>query len=185
MSSRVYRSIAILALTVITFDQIMKWAIVEWLGPGASDHRWEVAGRLLAFEYVENTGAAFGLFAGRPWLVSGLAIAMAVLFVLLVASHLEGNPANQLATGLILGGAAGNLLDRLRLGYVIDFIAIGTWPKFNVADAAVTLGVVAVGLASLRDDRHEPRGAHSSLNQTGGSSPIVLDNHHERNDVAR
>lgn len=185
MPSRLYRSIAIAALSVITMDQVVKSVIVEWLGREASQHRWEVAGRLVAFEYVENTGAAFGLFSGRPWLVFGLAVGVTLLFFVLAASRLEGNQGNALAAGLILGGAGGNLLDRVRLGYVIDFIAIGTWPKFNVADMAVTFGVVAVVLVSLRDERRAPQSGHLPPEQSGDSSSMGVDSHHERNGVAR
>jgi signal peptidase II len=178
-----YRPIVTVAVVVIALDQLAKWAIVEWLGPGATSHRRELAGRLLAFEYVENTGAAFGLFAGRVWLISVLALAVAVLFVILLASELNGNYALQVAIGMILGGAIGNLIDRLRLGYVIDFIAIGTWPKFNVADSSITLGVAVVVLTLLRDERTNSIGSASSPERSRGI-PMVHDSQQERNDGA-
>lgn len=176
---------AIVALVVIAVDQLVKWVIVEWLGRAATGHRWELAGRFVAFEYVENTGAAFGMFAGRGWLISVLAIVVAALFVVLLASELKGNSVAQVAIGMILGGAAGNLIDRLRLGYVIDFIAIGTWPKFNIADSSITLGVAVMVLTLLRDERPDSRTPEPSAEQAGWPVSTVHDNLHERNNGGR
>lgn len=171
---------------VIVFDQIVKWAMVAWLGPRAVGHRWELAGRILAFEYVENTGAAFGILAGQVWLVSVLAVAVATLFVMLIASRLEANPLNQAAIGMVLGGAAGNMIDRIRFGYVIDYIAVGSWPRFNVADSAVTLGVALVMFRMVRDE-HSGTGPSQSLPEPNGMPPSTIydDHHDERDDVAR
>lgn len=170
-------------LVVIVIDQISKLVMAEWLGPEASSHRWEVAGRLLAFEYVENTGAAFGMLSGRSWLLSVLAVAVAGMFVILLRAEVKEDRAYQLAIGMILGGAAGNLIDRLRLGYVIDFIAVGTWPKFNVADSCITLGVVVVVFSMLREDDSRPSVAEPPSEHSAypPSREGYLD-HHERND---
>lgn len=185
MPRRPFRLIAIVTALVILLDQVIKRVIEEWLGPSSTDHRWELAGRFLAFEYVENTGVAFGMFAGRVWLVSVLAIAVAALFVVLIPLLLDGNPMNQVAIGLILAGAAGNMIDRIRLGYVIDYIAIGAWPKFNVADSAITIGVVVVMLGLIREERAEVGTSESSFERSAASSPPGHEHHHERNDVAR
>ncbi len=182
---RLVRLTAVVTVVVIVLDQVVKRAMVEGLGPSAADHRWELVGRFLAFEYVENTGAAFGMFAGRVWLVSVLAIGVAALFVVLIATRLDGNPMNQVAIGLILGGAAGNMIDRIRLGYVIDYIAVGIWPKFNVADSAITLGVAMVMLGLMGDDQRDIRASGASSERPRVPSSEVHEDHHERNDVAR
>ena len=97
---------------------------------------------MLAITYVTNSGVAFGLFkeAGTFFIfLAGIVIA-AILY------SLRRLPAQQrlvrIALGLALGGAVGNLIDRLRLGYVIDFIDFRFWPVFNVADSAIVAGVL-------------------------------------------
>jgi signal peptidase II len=100
----------------------------------------------LSLSYIGNTGSAFGLFANQTFLLIIISIA-ALLFILLFLRYLS--PAATLSVvsiGLILGGAVGNLIDRLRFGYVTDFIDIRLWsnfhwPTFNIADVAITVGV--------------------------------------------
>lgn len=176
---------AVVIAVVVALDYVVKWAVVDWLGPSAIDHRWELPSQLLAIEYVENSGAAFGLFAGRVWLISALAIVVAVLFVMLIATRLDGHRVNQVAIGLVLGGATGNMIDRIRLGYVIDYIAVGTWPRFNVADSAITLGMALVMLDLIRDDQADTHASRSSSEQPHVPSSTMPDDHHERNDVGR
>lgn len=181
--------IVLIALVVIVLDQATKRAIVDWMGPRAIEDRWELAGRVLAFEYVENTGVAFGMFAGRTGFVSVLAIAAGVLLVgalmAFLRADIKRNPVIQAAFGAVLGGAIGNLIDRLRVGYVIDFIAVGTWPKFNVADSAITLGVAVVVITLLREDQSERATIGTSAGQPCRDGFTIGEDHHERNDVAR
>ncbi len=100
----------------------------------------------LSLIYIENTGSAFGLLANQTFLLITISIA-GLLFILLFLRYLS--PATTLSIvsiGLILGGAVGNLIDRLRFGCVTDFIYIRLWsdfywPAFNIADAAITVGV--------------------------------------------
>jgi len=100
----------------------------------------------LSFIYVGNTGSAFGLLANQAFLIIIISIA-ALLFILLFLRYLS--PATNLSIAsisLIMGGAVGNLIDRLRFGYVTDFIYFRLWgnfhwPAFNIADAAITVGV--------------------------------------------
>jgi signal peptidase II len=108
-----------------------------------------------------NTGVAFGLLSGGGALVVAIiAIALAAL-VAYFATHAE-QPLLWLPTGLLLGGAVGNLLDRLRGDAVTDFIDLPLWPPFNVADTAITFGVLSLLYALEaprarrgRDDAHE------------------------------
>jgi signal peptidase II len=145
-------AMAVVCLFVIIVDQVAKAGIVAWIGPGQQSHRWELAGRLLALEYVENTGAAFGILAGRVWLLSVMAIVVGCGFLVAFRKELPENRLLQVGIGLILGGAIGNLIDRLRLGHVVDFIAAGTFPKFNVADSAISIGLALLAVAVFRDD---------------------------------
>jgi signal peptidase II len=100
----------------------------------------------LSLTYFGNTGSAFGLFANQTFLLIIVSIA-ALLFILLFLRYLSlATTLSMVSIGLILGGAVGNLIDRLRFGYVTDFIYFrlwGTfhWPAFNIADVAITVGV--------------------------------------------
>ena len=108
---------------------------------------------LLSLTYVQNTGAAFGLFRGQRLLFIFLAIGIAawILREMLTAPA----PGRGAAWGfaLVLGGSAGNLIDRLRVGYVIDFLDFHVWPVFNVADAAITIGVALLLWGTVRPRR--------------------------------
>jgi signal peptidase II len=143
--------VAVLA-GVLAADQVVKRLVVDWLGPEAATHRQDVIGSWLAFEYVENTGAAFGILAGRTWLLSVAAVLIVSWFVWAYGRSLPGFWMMQVAVGLVLGGAIGNLVDRIRLGYVVDFIAVGTWPRFNVADSAITIGLVLLFISAFREE---------------------------------
>ena len=104
----------------------------------------------LYLTYVQNTGAAFGILQGRPWIFVIIAAGIIVWIVKELGSA-GGRLSARLAAayGLVLGGAAGNLIDRLRFGYVIDFIDFRVWPVFNVADSAITIGVALLILHTM------------------------------------
>ncbi len=140
----------VFAVTIL--DQVTKALVVSWLGPGQATQRWELAGPWLAFEYVENTGAAFGILSGRVWLLSVLALVVAFGFLLAFLRDLPHSAELRLSIGLVTGGGIGNLLDRLRSGYVVDFLAVGIWPRFNVADSAITIGLILLALTALREE---------------------------------
>jgi signal peptidase II len=106
----------------------------------------------LSITYVRNDGGAFGILGGSP-LVLLIGSAVAIGFVLWML--LTGQPSRltTLGCGLILGGAAGNLLDRLTTGEVTDYVHFSFWYVFNAADAAITVGVAALLLAALRPEK--------------------------------
>lgn len=142
---------------ILALDQGAKLLMAEWLGRGARQHRVDVFGSWVGFEYVENTGAAFGMLSGRPWLVSILAVVVAVMFVTVFREVLPTDAGVRWCVALILGGAIGNMIDRARIGYVVDFVAVGAWPRFNIADSSITVGLVlmivsAFGIAHEKDD---------------------------------
>ena len=131
-----------ISAVVVAFDRLTKSAVVASLGAGRPNSRYDLVDGWIALEYAENRGAAFGLFSG---LAPILAIAsVAVLAVIIYGYRQENDPplVKTVAIGLILGGAIGNLIDRVWFGYVVDFIAIGPWPNFNLADSAISVGVV-------------------------------------------
>jgi len=101
----------------------------------------------LSLTYVRNTGSAFGLFANQAFLLALVAIVGLVAVLLLYRYLSRSNILSISALGLIFGGAMGNLIDRLRFGYVTDFVDVSLWrdfhwPAFNVADSAITVGSI-------------------------------------------
>jgi len=101
----------------------------------------------LSLTYVRNTGSAFGLFANQAFLLALVAIVGLVAVLLLYRYLSRSNILSVAALGLIFGGALGNLIDRLRFGYVTDFVDVLLWhdfhwPAFNVADSAITVGSI-------------------------------------------
>ena len=152
--------VLVIAAVVVMADQITKWMVVAWI-PVQS--RIEILDGYLALNHVRNRGAAFGLFADAPsgFVRIGLIVVSVLAVALIWAYAREGwhQPRIVLAFGFILGGAIGNLVDRLRLHYVVDFVDVHWgqwhWPSFNVADAAITLGAVTLFLAMARDEMAE------------------------------
>ena len=112
--------------------------------------------------HTHNTGAAFGLFQGHSFALTVVAlvtIAVILLYALFIYRRFPilDNRLGKSALGLVLGGAVGNLIDRLRFGYVTDFIDFGVWPAFNIADSAVTVGVIMLAYSLLplaRAEKH-------------------------------
>ena len=128
------------AVAVLALDQLTKALVRGGLEPG---ERRELIGGVLDLVNVRNSGVAFGfLSGGGTLLVVGTAVALALL-VVFFATH-TGRALVWLPTGLLLGGALGNLIDRAREGSVTDFVKIPHWPAFNVADVAITFGVIAL-----------------------------------------
>jgi signal peptidase II len=137
------------AASVVVVDQATKWLVAREYGRGKADHAKEFGGGLVAIHYVENSGVAFGLLRGQVIVTSILALA--VIGVLLRTYRRSGAASVPMAIGcgLVVGGALGNLVDRVRLGYVVDFVAVSVWPKFNVADSAITIGALLLVWCSL------------------------------------
>jgi signal peptidase II len=135
-----WRRAGIVALLVIAADQLTKALVRDSLAIGAQQR---IVPGVLYVVHATNSGAAFSIFSGRSVVV--VAIALVVLGVLLAffARH-ASRPLIWLPTGLIAGGALGNLIDRVRVGAVTDFIKLPDWPAFNLADSAITIGVVAL-----------------------------------------
>lgn len=157
--------VVLVAGSVLVADQISKWLVATWL---PLDEPLSLVDGLVALTYVHNRGMAFGLFrdVSGDWLRWALvAISLiAVGLIWSIARRGVDRRAINLAFGAVLGGAAGNLLDRLRLGYVVDFIDLhwgpSHWPAFNVADAAITMGGIVLFLALARE--HRERDQHDA-----------------------
>ncbi len=140
-------------LLVLIIDQLSKLWVVNNFIPGESR---VVLNKVLWLTYVQNQGAAFGILQGHSWLFFICAILVIVILVAINSKkHLPATM--QLIFGLIMAGAIGNLLDRLRLNYVVDFFDLGWWPVFNVADMAIVCGGILLVLKLLWDEKGEQR----------------------------
>jgi len=144
------------AVVVYALDRVTKLWVEAAL---ASRAPIEIVPGVLSFNYTTNSGGAFGLGRSAPWLFAGATVLVSVVIVS-VSFRLDRRPL-ALALGLILGGALGNLTDRILngpglSGYVIDFIDLQVWPVFNLADASIVVGAILLAMSSAR--REEPEG---------------------------
>ncbi len=139
----------VVLVLVLALDQLTKGLVRGSLAEGG---RRDLLPGVLAFVHVHNSGVAFGFLGGGGWPVLFVTFAALTLLVGYFVRHPD-RPLLWLPTGLLLGGAFGNLIDRLRQGYVTDFIHFPHWPSFNVADMCITGGVVALLLVLDRSGR--------------------------------
>ena len=139
-------------VVVVAVDQLSKRAIEDSIIPG--EERRLLPGIQLV--HTRNHGVAFGFLPGDEVLVTVLIGAALVLLLLYFARHCT-QPLLWLPTGMLLGGALGNIIDRVRLGAVTDFVKLPLgWPPFNLADTAITLGIVTLFLL-IEHARHGER----------------------------
>ncbi|MEB2289096.1 MAG: signal peptidase II [Anaerolineae bacterium] len=143
------------ATLAILADQASKAYVVRHLGLYESWAPVSALERVFRFTHVHNTGAAFGLFpqGGVVFLVIAVIVSAIILYYYRQVS--SNGWLIRLALGLQLGGALGNVIDRVRLGYVVDFLDVWRWPVFNVADSCVVIGVGLLVLLMLREERRE------------------------------
>ena len=155
----------IVLVAVLILDRITKHAVVSGIATGDVDKF--LPGIQLV--HVRNSGVAFGFFSGGGVLV--LVLTLVALGALLVYFALRPDrPLLWLPTGLVVGGAVGNLIDRISSGSVTDFIKLPFWPAFNLADTAITLGVLALlyVLEGPGRDSQEEEGSAARVVQPSG-----------------
>ena len=174
------RSFPWIAAGVIVADQATKWWVHHSLPVGS--YRVALPG-VLKLTHVHNTGSAFSLFQGAGgWLVLVSIIALMAILRYWLGLRRRGeaiSPALLLGLALPFGGAAGNLIDRLRLGYVEDFLELPHWPVFNVADSAITVGALLLVLHFMRQEapaaaRNEPPEAERKLPGTAQEEGLAV-----------
>ena len=151
-----WRTFLTLAGGIAVIDQITKALLISSLGPGESR---PVIGDYLRIVHGQNSGALFGLFRDNAALFGVVAVGVIALIVLYHARS-GRSPYLSMTLGLLLGGAIGNVIDRFRHGYVVDWIDAGIgsvrWYTFNVADAAVSFAILFLLLAAIRPSLTEP-----------------------------
>jgi signal peptidase II len=170
--SRLRASLVLIA-SVVCLDQLTKWILVRSIDLHGSV---PLVDGLLSLSHVRNRGAAFGILSDWDLPYQSVVLALLSLVALgAIAVYFWRLPPSarlpRLALGLVLGGAIGNLIDRARLGYVVDFVHVywreHQWPDFNVADSAITIGVTLLVIDILRSPGHEP----AETAETAGDAP--------------
>lgn len=137
-------------MIVLALDALTKWLVEREIGPGAARSHIEVIGSFVELRYARNAGIAFGMLEGSST-IAGILVGIVIVPLLIVLIFMASRgPAWAVGGGLVLGGAAGNLIDRIGDQTVTDFISVGRWPSFNLADSAITLGaLILIGLSLL------------------------------------
>jgi signal peptidase II len=143
--------LAAIALAAVVADQLTKRIVTSHLALDQADH---IVGPFW-IHHVQNSGIAFGLFSSRTAAVIALTGIAVVWMLVFFARSGARHPVLPVALGLVIGGSMSNLLDRVRLGYVTDFLDLRYWPAFNLADSFIVIGV-GILLAALLAAEREP-----------------------------
>jgi signal peptidase II len=146
-------SLLVVATAAVAADQLTKQLVARTLQLGDAV---ELAGPF-SIHHVHNSGIAFGLFSSATSIVIALTAVAVICLVLFFARSGRRHPLLPVALGLVLGGSVSNLLDRIRLGYVTDFLDLAYWPSFNLADTFIVVGVALLFLSFVAADRTSPR----------------------------
>ena len=157
--------VALIAVIIAALDQLSKWLIVRSISP---DEARVVISGFFSLVSVRNTGAAWGIFRDYNLVLTVISLVTVLALYLFRHSFRLSRPGSRVALGLIAGGITGNLIDRIRVGSVIDFLSfyIGQyhWPAFNVADSSICVGVALYIILSWRNgDAAQKSGAAVSL----------------------
>ncbi len=160
---------AIIAAGIVVADQATKWLVVSRL-PLYED--FPVVSGLLSLQHVRNSGAVFGFLSGaaipgKPYLfalMSALALGALAYYARTIPRE---ERLSRFALSLVIGGAIGNLIDRVRFGYVVDFVKMHwqghVWPNYNIADSAISIGLVLLILDSFRPRHRETVTAETAV----------------------
>ena len=152
------KKIFFISVLVIIFDQVSKLVIENILNVGQSI---TIIKNFFSLTYINNYGAAFGIFKNSPIFLLFISV-VALILIYSNSFNFKSNKKNDLAFGFITGGILGNIIDRLFLTYVRDFLSfkLFSWyaPVFNIADSAIFVGVILLIIAIIKgDDKHDRR----------------------------
>ncbi len=144
----------IVSVTVVIIDQLSKWIMSEKL---QLHDNIKIIDGFFNLTLVHNPGAAFGLFPHHQQLFFAFSVITTIAILFVYIKYARKNSTVQVLLGLILGGAIGNLIDRMSFGYVIDFLDFYLykyhWPAFNVADSSICLGVGLITLILMKEQQ--------------------------------
>ena len=157
----------IIVLLIVAADQITKYIAIEYLQPLKTV---TVLEGIFSLSYVENRGAAFGILQNQRWFLIILPILIVAAIIIYLAKHRNESLLTRICLSVIVGGAVGNLIDRIKLGYVVDMFEATfiEFPVFNTADIAVVCGTIILsfqlilhdgsGMRNDKPDESKPRG---------------------------
>lgn len=159
-------SLAIIILLIVV-DQVIKYLCIGLLKPVGSV---KIIDGLLNFTYVENRGAAFGVLQNQRWFFIILTSIFCFLILYLLFYYKQHNFWSKMAASLILAGGIGNLVDRIKYGYVIDFISVSFFPPvFNFADCCVVIGATALFIHVFFTNQPKKKGKIDEQNDSDKS----------------
>ncbi len=158
----------LVAAVALALDQCSKYLVVSSLELYGSWAPIPALANVFTIHHVTNTGAAFGLFQNGSLVFAIVAVVVSAVIVMYYRHLPDGQWLVRLSLGLQLAGALGNLIDRVRVGHVIDFLDFQVWPVFNLADASIVCGVILLAYLLLREERQESRRLKSA---DGAESP--------------
>jgi signal peptidase II len=133
-------TIFLTSLLIVVLDQLIKFMILKYIPFKFSI---QIIPKIFYLTHIRNYGAAFGLLQNSSQLLMWFSI-IVIGVILYLFDEIPKEKYVQIFAALILGGTSGNLIDRLRFGYVIDFLDFQIWPAFNLADSAITIGVIGL-----------------------------------------
>jgi signal peptidase II len=143
---KLYLFLLFLFISIVAIDRVSKYYILKKLSPYQSI---PIIKNVFHLSLVYNTGVAFGIFKGNNFIF----IIVSFLLLLLLIRYLKDKETQRnfkIALVLIISGAIGNLIDRISLGYVVDFLDLRIWPVFNIADTSISLGLILIVYSLLR-----------------------------------
>ncbi|MBA1333775.1 MAG: Lipoprotein signal peptidase [Firmicutes bacterium] len=132
----------LITMSVFAADRLTKYVAKGYLRPRGS---LPVINGIFHLTYVENRGVAFGMLQNKGWVFIPVTLGIILGIVYLLSKAKKGSRMLRLPMAMILGGAIGNLYDRIFLGYVVDFLDFRIWPVFNLADSSIVIGAVLLG----------------------------------------
>ena len=137
-----------IAVTVFLLDRITKFVVLNTITLGSSIELLP----FLSFTHIVNTGTALGLFKNAHMFFMMFAVAVSAF---IVVEHQNFKKNTQMIAALVLGGAMGNVVDRVMYGAVIDFIRVPFWPAFNIADSAITIAIILLLVQEVRQEKQK------------------------------
>ena len=154
--------VLLVAGIIITLDQLTKEWVRDNIPKFSSMIPIPALGGYFVFEHVDNYGAAFGILQNQGSLFIVIAVVVAIAILVYVRYLPIDQTFVRFLLGLQLGGAVGNLLDRINQGFVTDFVKMGIpgvyyWPNYNIADSSIVIGVIALGIYIIMDDIRKQR----------------------------
>jgi len=164
MKFRIDWKLLLVSLGIVVLDQATKIFTKNYMILG---HSKKLLGNFIRYTYIENTGMAFGIHIGSRLFFTIFSILASLVILIYLFKARNDRPMIRIALALILGGALGNLIDRIFSGAVVDFIDVGfgslRWYVFNVADAAVSIGMILlITVILLKKDEPEALSEHES-----------------------